>query len=122
MNKYEVEPLMGEALIENLKKYNEGTYAIYEDEIKVLAKLIEDYGMYICTDKDEYFALKNSDVEKLIELSIKLNLSLSSVPAMYESEYQYMKKYWYPDWEICNGCSKRFTYGCKPENCNPLDI
>lgn len=119
---YEIEPLMGEQLIENLKKYNEGTYAIHEEDIKQLAKLIEDYGMYICTDKSEAFELKQSDVEKLIELSIKLNLSLSSVPAMYESEYRHMKSHWYPDWEICNGCSKRFTYDCKPENCNPLDI
>ena len=119
---YEIEPLMGEQLIENLKKYNEGTYAIHEEDIKQLAKLIEDYGMYICTDKSEDFALKQHNVERLIELSIKLNLSLSSAPAMYESEYRHMKSHWYPDWEICNGCHKRFTYECKPEYCNPLDI
>lgn len=60
---YEVEPTMGETLIENLKRYNEGTYAIYEDDIKLLAKLIEDYGMYICTDKSNDFVLKQSDIE-----------------------------------------------------------
>ena len=89
--KYEIEPLMGEQLIENLKEYNEGTYVMYEDDIKQLSKLIEDYGMYICTDRSKDFVLEQSKIEKLIELSIKLNLSLSSVPAMYESEYHHMK-------------------------------
>ena len=119
---YEIYPTMGETLIKNLKKYNEETYATYEDDIKLLANLIEKYGMYICTDKSEDFALEAAMVERLIELSIKLNLSLSQVSAMYEGEYCHMKSRWHPDWEICNGCSKRFTYECNPEYCNPLDI
>ena len=65
---YEIEPLMGDQLIENLKEYNEGTYAIHEDDIKQLSKLIENYGMYICTDKSEDFVLKKHDVEKLMDI------------------------------------------------------
>ena len=57
---YEIYPTMGETLIENLKKYNEGTYATYEDDIKLLANLIEKYGMYICTDKSEDFCFRSS--------------------------------------------------------------
>ena len=119
---YEIEPLMGDILVDNLKKYNEKIYALYEDDIKMLEKLITDYGIYICTDKSNDFALGQSKIDKLIELSIKLNLSLSGMPAIYENEYKYMKKYWYPDWEICYGCPKRFTLRCNKENCNPLDI
>lgn len=119
---YEIEPIMADSLLENIKKYNEHTYFIFEDEIKELAKLIEKYGMYICTDKSQDFSLEQSEIDKLIELSIKLNLILAAMPITYESEYYHMKKYWYPDWEICNGCPKRFTHRCKKEECNPLDI
>jgi len=78
--------------------------------------------MYICCDKIKEFELTESQKDRLIELLLKLCLSLAGKPALYEDEYKHMKKYWYPDWEICCGCSKRYTDKCDPDMCNPMDI
>lgn len=117
MNDYPVEPAMADWLEENLKKY-------YPDEenVEELNELITNYGMYICCDKIKDFEVSEEDKDRLIELLIKLSLSLSSKPTLYESEYNYMKNYWHPNWEICYNCSKRFTSGCDSSKCNPMDI
>lgn len=117
MSNYPVEPLMADWLKENLERYYPN-----EENVEELYKLITDYGMYICCDKRKNFEISEKDRDRLIELLIKLSLSLSSKPTLYESEFNYMKKYWYPNWEICYNCSKRFTSRCDSSKCNPLDI
>jgi len=117
MNNYPVEPLMADKLKENLQKYYPN-----EENIEELYNLIQRYGMYICCDKIKEFELTESQKDRLIELLLKLCLSLSGKPALYEDEYKHMKKYWYPDWEICWGCNKRYTNACDPDMCNPMDI
>ncbi len=122
MKKYPVEPLMADILEDNLKKYYPNEENIVGFKIEELNRLITDYGIYICCDKPNDMKLLEKNNNRLIELLLKLCLSLSSKPIMYEDEYNYMKKYWYPDWEICNNCPKRFTIWCDKNKCNPMDI
>lgn len=117
MNDYPIEPAMSDWLKKNLNKYYPN-----EDNTEELYKLIEDYGMYICCDKMKDFEVSDEKKDRLIELLLKLCLSLSSKPTLYENEYNYIKKYWYPDWEICYGCPKRYTGRCDSSKCNPMDI
>ena len=117
MNDYSVEPLMSDTLKSNLQKYYSEVKNVEE-----LCNLIERYGWYICSDKLKDFELTENEKDRLIELLLKLCLFLSGKPALYENEYYYMKKHWYPDWEICWRCSKRYTQSCHPDKCDPLDI
>lgn len=120
INNYEIEPTMSDWLKDNLNKYY--PEIAQTENINDLYKLIVDYAIYICTDKDKAFKITENQMDKLIELLLKLCLSLSSRPALYESEYKYMKNNWKPDWEICSICSNRYTSRCNPSECNPLDI
>lgn len=117
MSNYPVEPAMADWLKENLEKYYPN-----EENTKELYKLIEVYGMYICCDKIKDFKIAEEKKDRLIELLLKLCLSLSARPTLYKNEYDYMKKNWYPDWEICYNCSKRLTIQCDSSKCNPMDI
>lgn len=115
---YSIEPIMADCLEMNIKKY-------YPDSIendKELYKLITDYGIFICTDKSSEFDFPEEKKDRLIELLIKACLQLSARPCLYEKEYNYIKKYWHPDWEICYNCPKRFTHKCDHTKCNPMDI
>lgn len=117
MSDYPVEPAMADWLKQNLQKYYPN-----EENVEELCELITDYGIYICCDKIKDFELSEENKDKLIELLLKLCLSLSSRPTLYELEYNHMKKHWYPDWEICYSCSKRHTSMCDNSKCNPMDI
>jgi len=112
-----VEPAIADWLKENLEKYYPN-----EENTNELYKLIEDYGIYICCDKLKEFEITEENKDRLIELLLKLCLSLSSKPTLYESEYNHMKKNWYPNWEICYNCSKRYTSNCDSSKCEPMDI
>jgi hypothetical protein len=117
LNNYPVEPAMADWLKQNLEKYYPN-----EEYIDELYNLITSYGMYICCDKIKDFEVTEEQKNRLIELLLKLCLSISAKPTLYEDEYYHMKKYWYPDWEICYGCSKRYTSKCDSSKCNPMDI
>lgn len=117
MSDYSVEPAMADWLKENLEKYYP-----HEENTEELYKLIGNYGIYICCDKAKDFEVSEEKKDRLIELLLKLCLSLSSRPILYESEYNHMKKHWYPDWEICYSCSKGHTIRCDSSKCNPMDI
>jgi hypothetical protein len=114
---YSVEPLIGEELANSLLKYHPEIDSILE-----LQELIEKYGIYICCDKNKDWEITEKQNERLIELLLKLCLSLAKKPMLQEYKFEYARRYGNPDWEICYGCSKRFTAYCKPRNCNPMDI
>lgn len=91
---------------------DENWWNSFQKECKECKNLLDRFLLYKACDDEEQFKLSEGELENLCIL-------LNNIARTLERN---TKKYWCPDWEICWGCSKRYTNNCDPDMCNPMGI
>ena len=119
-NNYPIEPLDSEVFEQLKDDYNFKDLSVDET-----ARLVETFALYIVCDKSKDFELSKEQLEQLCINLInicKMIIACKEITNGKLIEVYKERKHYFPDWEICSGCNKRYSFKCNPDECNPMDI